>query len=110
MGAISGELQSYSDVCEALSVIEVTLGFLGTAGGDPNMHLNVYVQDILRMGDQMTPILKDPFREISSKYKADLSPESAKLLSAFLNYTDLDAFLLELHEMMVLKLRNTQTQ
>lgn len=58
MGAISGELQSYSDVCEALSVIEVTLGFLGTAGGDPNMHLNVYVQDILRMGDQMTPSLK----------------------------------------------------
>ncbi|XP_077886534.1 E3 ubiquitin-protein ligase RNF213-like [Ictidomys tridecemlineatus] len=140
MGAISGELQSYSDVCEVLSVIEVTLGFLGTAGGDPNMHLNVYVQDILRMGDQMTPILKalcrcqlkhaialwqflsahtseqllglkkNPFREISSKYKADLSPESAKLLSAFLNYTDLDAFLLELHEMMVLKLRNTQTQ
>ncbi|KAM5149392.1 E3 ubiquitin-protein ligase RNF213 [Callospermophilus lateralis] len=140
IGAISGQLQSYSDVCEALSVVEVTLGFLGTAGGDPNMHLNAYVQDILRMGDQTTPVLealsrgqlkhaialwqflsalkseqllrlkKDPFREISSVFKADLSPESAKLLSTFLNHTDLDAFLLELHEMMVLKLRNTQTQ
>nr|XP_034493275.1 E3 ubiquitin-protein ligase RNF213 [Marmota flaviventris] len=140
IGAISGQLQSYSDACEALSVVEVTLGFLGTAGGDPNMHLNAYVQDILRMGDQTTPVLealsrgqlkhaialwqflsahkseqllrlkKDPFREISSMFKADLSPESAKLLSTFLNHTDLDAFLLELHEMMVLKLRNTQTQ
>uniref|UniRef100_A0A8C5Z1E6 Uncharacterized protein n=2 Tax=Marmota marmota marmota TaxID=9994 RepID=A0A8C5Z1E6_MARMA len=140
IGAISGQLQSYSDACEALSVVEVTLGFLGTAGGDPNMHLDAYVQDILRMGDQTTPVLealsrgqlkhaialwqflsahkseqllrlkKDPFREISSMFKADLSPESAKLLSTFLNHTDLDAFLLELHEMMVLKLRNTQTQ
>uniref|UniRef100_A0A8D2D6D2 E3 ubiquitin-protein ligase RNF213 n=1 Tax=Sciurus vulgaris TaxID=55149 RepID=A0A8D2D6D2_SCIVU len=139
-GSVSGELQSYSDACEALSVVEVTLGFLGTAGGDPNMHLNVYVQDILRMGDQTTPVLKalsrcqlkhaialwqflsahkseqllrlkkDPFREISSRYKADLSPGNTKLLSTFLNHTDLDAFLLELHEMMVLKLRNTQTQ
>nr|XP_040124466.1 E3 ubiquitin-protein ligase RNF213 [Ictidomys tridecemlineatus] len=140
IGAISGQLQSYSDACEALSVVEVTLGFLGTAGGDPNMHLNAYVQDILRMGDQTTPVLealsrgqlkhaialwqflsahkseqllrlkKDPFREISSVFKADLSLESAKLLSTFLNHTDLDAFLLELHEMMVLKLRNTQTR
>ncbi|VTJ88975.1 Hypothetical predicted protein [Marmota monax] len=58
MGAISGELRSYSDVCEALSIIEVTLGFLGTAGGDSNMHLNVYVQDILQMSDQTTPVLK----------------------------------------------------
>ncbi|XP_076693046.2 E3 ubiquitin-protein ligase RNF213-like [Callospermophilus lateralis] len=140
MGAISGELRSYSDVCEALSIIEVTLGFLGTAGGDPNMHLNVYVQDILRMSDQTTPVLKalsrcqlkhavalwqflsahkseqllrlkkDPFWEISSRYKADLSPEIAKLLSTFLNHTDLDTFLMELHELMVLKLRNTQAQ
>uniref|UniRef100_A0A8C6A0B3 Uncharacterized protein n=1 Tax=Marmota marmota marmota TaxID=9994 RepID=A0A8C6A0B3_MARMA len=140
MSTISGELQSYSSACEALSVIEVTLGFLGTAGGDPNMHLNVYVQEILRMDDQTTPVLKalsrcqlkhvialwqflssfkseqllglkkDPFREISSRYKADLSPESAKLLSTFLNHTDLDAFLMELHELMVLKLRNIQTQ
>uniref|UniRef100_UPI004038E950 E3 ubiquitin-protein ligase RNF213-like n=1 Tax=Callospermophilus lateralis TaxID=76772 RepID=UPI004038E950 len=140
MGAISGELRSYSDVCEALSIIEVTLGFLGTAGGDPNMYLNVYVQDILRMSDQITPVLKalsrcqlkhaivlwqflsahkseqllrlkkDPFWEISSRYKADLSPEIAKLLSTFLNHTDLDAFLMELHELLVLKLRNTQAR
>ncbi|XP_032097310.1 E3 ubiquitin-protein ligase RNF213 isoform X3 [Sapajus apella] len=140
LSAISGQLQSYSDACEALSVIEVTLGFLSTAGGDPNMHLNVYIQDMLRMGDQTAQVLqalnrcqlkhsialwqflsahkseqllrlqKEPFGEISSRYKADLSPEDAKLLGTFLNQTGLDAFLLELHEMIVLKLKNPQTQ
>ncbi|XP_012308178.2 E3 ubiquitin-protein ligase RNF213 isoform X2 [Aotus nancymaae] len=140
LSAISGQLQSYSDACEALSVIEVTLGFLSTAGGDPNMHLNMYIQDVLRMGDQTAQVLqalnrcqlkhsialwqflsahkseqllrlqKEPFGEISSRYKADLSPEDAKLLGTFLNQTGLDAFLLELHEMMVLKLKNPQTE
>ncbi|KAM9596356.1 E3 ubiquitin-protein ligase RNF213-like isoform 2-T2 [Trichechus inunguis] len=136
LSALSGQLQSFSDACEALSVIEVTLGFLSTAGGDPNMPLNVYIQDTLQMDDQTSPVLKalnrcqlkhiialwrflsarkceqllrlgkDPFREISSEYKVDLSPEDAKLLSTFLNQTDLDTFLLELHEMMILKLKN----
>ncbi|XP_011788597.1 PREDICTED: E3 ubiquitin-protein ligase RNF213 [Colobus angolensis palliatus] len=140
ISAISGQLQSYSDACEALSVVEVTLGFLSTAGGDPNMHLNVYIQDVLRMGDQTTHVSKalnrcqlkhtialwqflsahkseqllrlqkEPFGEISSRYKADLSPEDAKLLSTFLNQIGLDAFLLELHEMIILKLKNPQTE
>ncbi|VTJ81101.1 Hypothetical predicted protein [Marmota monax] len=51
-----------------------------------------------------------PFGKSVLGNKADISPEIAKLLSTFLNHTDLDAFLMELHEMMVLKLRNTQTQ
>ncbi|XP_055097754.1 E3 ubiquitin-protein ligase RNF213 isoform X3 [Symphalangus syndactylus] len=140
ISAISGQLQSYSDACEALSIVEVTLGFLSTAGGDPNMHLNVYTQDSLKMGDQTTHVLKalnrcqlkhtialwqflsahkseqllrlqkEPFGEISSRYKVDLSPGNAKLLSTFLNQIGLDAFLLELHEMIILKLKNPQTE
>uniref|UniRef100_H0WTB7 E3 ubiquitin-protein ligase RNF213 n=1 Tax=Otolemur garnettii TaxID=30611 RepID=H0WTB7_OTOGA len=140
ISTIGGQLQSYSDTCEALSIVEVTLGFLSTGGGDADMRLNVYVQDILRMGDQTALVLKalnrcqlkhtialwqllsahkseqllrlrkEPFREISSRYKMDLSPENAKLLSTFLNQIGLDAFLLELHEMMVLKLKNPQTE
>ncbi|KAK2493809.1 hypothetical protein MC885_004327 [Smutsia gigantea] len=140
ISAISGQLPSYSDACEALSVIEITLGFLSTAGGDPNMHLKEYIQDMLQMDSQTMLVLKaldryqlkhtialwqllsahrseqllrlnkDPFHEISSRYKADLSPENAKLLSTFLHQTGLDAFLLELHEMIILKLRNPQTE
>ncbi|XP_026936735.1 E3 ubiquitin-protein ligase RNF213 isoform X2 [Sagmatias obliquidens] len=139
ISAIRGQLQSYSDACEALSAIEVTLGFLSTAGGDPNMHLNVYIQDMLRMGDQASQVSKalnrcqlkhtislwqflsahksehllrqrkEPFGEISPRYKVDLSPENAKLLNTFLNQIGLDAFLLELHEMIVLKLKNPKT-
>ncbi|MBN3286120.1 RN213 ligase, partial [Polyodon spathula] len=52
MNALSGEFQSYSDVCEALSVVEVTLGFLAKTGGEAEMQLVKYVQDILQMGDQ----------------------------------------------------------
>ncbi|XP_034881723.1 E3 ubiquitin-protein ligase RNF213 isoform X2 [Mirounga leonina] len=140
ISAICGQLLSFSDACEALSVIEVTLGFLSTAGGNPNMSLNVYVQDVLHMGDQTALVLtvfsrcqlkhtvalwqllsahrseqqlrlrKEPFRDISAQYKVDLSSENAKCLSAFLNQTDLDSFLLELHEMMILKLKSPQAK
>uniref|UniRef100_A0A673VDP0 Ring finger protein 213 n=1 Tax=Suricata suricatta TaxID=37032 RepID=A0A673VDP0_SURSU len=136
-GAICGQLQSYSDACEALSLVEVTLGFLSTAGGNPNMPLKVYVQDMLRMGDQTAPALhrcqlkhtvalwqllsahrseqllrlhKEPFREFSPSYKVGLSPDEAKCLRTFLNQADLDSFLLELHEMMLLKLKSPQAE
>uniref|UniRef100_A0A452UIM0 Uncharacterized protein n=1 Tax=Ursus maritimus TaxID=29073 RepID=A0A452UIM0_URSMA len=141
VSAICGQLLSYSDACEALSVIEVTLGFLSTAGGNPNMPLSVYVQDMLRMGDrtallpfqafsrcqlkhtialwqllsahrseQLLRLHKEPFRDISAKYKVGLSPEDMKCLRTFLNQTDLDSFLLELHEMIILKLKSPRAE
>ncbi|XP_047563764.1 E3 ubiquitin-protein ligase RNF213 isoform X1 [Lutra lutra] len=140
VSAICGQLLSYSEVCEALSVIEVALGFLSTAGGNPNLSLNDYVRDMLRMGDQTALALqafqrcqlkhaialwqllsahrseqllrlrKEPFRDISARYKVGLSPEDAKCLGIFLNQTDLDSFLLELHEMMILKLKTPQAE
>nr|XP_034361931.1 E3 ubiquitin-protein ligase RNF213 [Arvicanthis niloticus] len=140
ISAISGQLQSYSDACEALSIIEVTLGFLSTAGGDPGMNLNVYIQEVLQMCDQTAQVLKalnrcqlrhiialwqflsahkseqrlrlkkELFQEIDVKYKKDLSPEHTRLLSTFLNEAGLDTFLLELHEMIVLKLKGTQAE
>lgn len=140
VSAICGQLLSYSEVCEALSVIEVALGFLSTAGGNPNLSLNDYVRDMLRMGDQTALALqafqrcqlkhaialwqllsahrseqllrlrKEPFRDISAEYKVDLDLEGSKCLSIFLNQTDLDSFLLELHEMMILKLKTPQAE
>lgn len=38
--------------------MEVTLGFLSTAGEDPDMDLSVYLQDKLRMGDQTEQVTK----------------------------------------------------
>ncbi|XP_052050777.1 E3 ubiquitin-protein ligase RNF213 isoform X2 [Apodemus sylvaticus] len=140
ISAISGQLQSYSDTCEALSIIEVALGFLSTVGGDPGMDLNVYIQQVLQMCDPTAQVLKalhrcqlrhiialwqflsahkseqrlrlkkELFREIDVKYKEALSPQHTRLLSTFLNEAGLDTFLLELHEMIVLKLRGPQTE
>lgn len=57
--AVSGELQSYSEVCETLSTLEVALGFLAMTGGEPHMQLSCYLEEVLQMGNQMAPhILK----------------------------------------------------
>ncbi|KFP09843.1 E3 ubiquitin-protein ligase RNF213, partial [Egretta garzetta] len=139
MSMISGELQSYSEVCEALTITEITLGFLAMAGENAEMLLTDYIEKVLQMGDQTNPhvlqalgrchlkhsialwqllstrkseqllrLKRDPFVDISPVYKAELSPEIAKLLNTFLVHSRLETFLQELHEMIVLKLRRVQ--
>ncbi len=49
------ELQSYSDVCEALSTVELALGFLAMTGGEPHMQLGTYLKEVLQMTDNMAP-------------------------------------------------------
>lgn len=55
MNAISGELQSYSDVCDALFVTEIALEFLAMAGENTEMLLTDYIENVLQMGDQTNP-------------------------------------------------------
>ncbi|NWI95929.1 RN213 ligase, partial [Pitta sordida] len=136
MTMISGELQSYSDVCDALSLTEITLGFLAMAGESAEMLLTDYIEQVLQMGDQTNPhvlqalkrchlrhtialwqllcthkseqllrLRRDPFADVGSEYKAELTPEIAKLLHSFLVHSRLEIFLQELHEMIVLKLK-----
>ncbi|XP_050764641.1 E3 ubiquitin-protein ligase RNF213 [Gymnogyps californianus] len=139
MNMITGELQSYSDVCDALSVTEITLGFLAMAGENAEMLLTDYIENVLQMGDQTNPhvlhalrrcrlkhnialwqllstrkseqllrLKRDPFVDISTVYKAELTPEIAKLLNTFLVHSRLETFLQELHEMIILRLRRVQ--
>ncbi|CDQ93827.1 unnamed protein product [Oncorhynchus mykiss] len=57
--ALSRDLQSYSEVCEALKAVELALGFLSMTGGVSQMPLDCYLEDMLKMGEQMDPhILK----------------------------------------------------
>ena len=57
--AVAGELHSYSEVCEALSTLEVALGFLAMTGGEPQMQMSRYLEEVLQMENQMAPhILK----------------------------------------------------
>ncbi|KAK0137548.1 E3 ubiquitin-protein ligase rnf213-alpha [Merluccius polli] len=57
--SLAAELQSYSEVCEALSTVEVALGFLAMTGGDPHMQVACYLEEVLQMQDQIaTHVLK----------------------------------------------------
>uniref|UniRef100_A0A8C5RS51 Uncharacterized protein n=1 Tax=Laticauda laticaudata TaxID=8630 RepID=A0A8C5RS51_LATLA len=59
MGMIRGDLVSYSDICEALSVTEIILGFLATTGGDSHMTLTDYAKIVLQMSNQISlPVMK----------------------------------------------------
>ncbi|NWW54107.1 RN213 ligase, partial [Pedionomus torquatus] len=72
MNMISGELQSYSDVCDALSVTEVTLGFLATAGENAEILLVEYIQNVLQMGDQTNPHVLQALKRCHLKHSIAL--------------------------------------
>ena len=40
---------SLSEVCDVLSVVQIALGFLSSAGGKPEMLLSEYLHHVLRM-------------------------------------------------------------
>ena len=42
-------LRSYTDVCDAVNVVDIGLRFLGKAGGDPQGQLLTYLTDSLQM-------------------------------------------------------------
>lgn len=51
--AVSRELDSYSQVCEALKILELLLGFLSMTGGDAQMPLVSYLENILKMAQNI---------------------------------------------------------
>ncbi|KAM4663579.1 E3 ubiquitin-protein ligase RNF213-like [Discoglossus pictus] len=140
INTISKDLNSYSDVCEALHIVEVTLGFLAMSGGDAELLLPTYVDNILQMGEQTSPhvfetlkrchlkhaiavwqllnalksehllrLKRDPFVEVDTAYKQKLNQESQQLLNLFLEQNGPNLFLLELHEMIMLKLKKPRS-
>ncbi|KAM6403591.1 E3 ubiquitin-protein ligase RNF213-like [Rhynochetos jubatus] len=72
LNMITGELQSYSDVCEALSVTEMTLGFLAMAGENAEMLLTDYIEHVLQMGDQTNPHVLQALRRCRLKHSIAL--------------------------------------
>ncbi|NXG52167.1 RN213 ligase, partial [Psilopogon haemacephalus] len=72
MNMISGELQSYSDVCDALSTTEITLGFLAMAGENGEMLLTDYLLNVLQMGDQTNPHVLQALRRCHLKHNIAL--------------------------------------
>ncbi|NWW58899.1 RN213 ligase, partial [Ifrita kowaldi] len=72
MNMISGELQSYSDVCDALSLTEITLGFLAMAGENAEMLLTDYIEQVLQMGDQTNPHVLQALRRCQLRHSVAL--------------------------------------
>ncbi|KAJ8390754.1 hypothetical protein AAFF_G00101340 [Aldrovandia affinis] len=68
VAALARELQAYIDVCEALGVVEVLLDFLPATGGDPQAELVPYLEEDLRMGDQVTPHVLKALSRCSLKH------------------------------------------
>ena len=52
---ILAELRSPQKLSEVLDVIDVVLGFLASAGGNPSMSLGDYVKKILKMNRRLLP-------------------------------------------------------
>ncbi|XP_063296797.1 E3 ubiquitin-protein ligase RNF213-like [Pelobates fuscus] len=137
---ISRSLNVYSDVCEALHIVDVTLGFLSTSSETADCLLSMYVENVLHMAEdtdvhilealtrchlkhvravwQLLTALKsehllrlkmDPFTDVDQAYKQPLSQHDEQKLNAFLVRYGPNLFVLELHEMIILKLRKQRS-
>uniref|UniRef100_A0A3B3UHS3 RING-type E3 ubiquitin transferase n=1 Tax=Poecilia latipinna TaxID=48699 RepID=A0A3B3UHS3_9TELE len=112
-------MRSYTDVCDAVFVVEIGLRFLGKAGGDPEGQLLSYLTDSLKMGPQISNAnmvlgcndfsecwFQDPFHKLPPEFQQKLSEEERKRMKAFFTVTDVETFTLELHEILLLKTSN----
>ncbi|CAJ0934205.1 unnamed protein product [Ranitomeya imitator] len=137
---ISKDLNTFSDVCEAINIVDVMLGFLSMSGGDPEVPITKYIEDILQMKDQSSAhvlealkrcylkntialwqlltalksahllrLKRDPFADVDKVYKIELDKEGRQQLNIFLEQNGTNVFLLELHEMITIKLKKTNS-
>ncbi|XP_044056409.1 E3 ubiquitin-protein ligase rnf213-alpha-like isoform X2 [Siniperca chuatsi] len=133
--ALSRQLDSYSEVCEALKIVELLLGFLSMTGGNPMMSLVTYLQDILKMAEHidhhilqalgrctlshcvslwqllsslksenMMHLKREPFSAYPAEYQRPLTEEDKIELKGFLSRGNVDQWLLEMHEFLLLRL------
>ncbi|XP_072882379.1 E3 ubiquitin-protein ligase rnf213-alpha-like [Hemitrygon akajei] len=68
INAISVKLQSYNEVCEAFTAVEVSSGFLAMSGGSPDLELVVYLKEVLQMEGQITPHVMETLRRCNLKH------------------------------------------
>uniref|UniRef100_A0A3Q3RY16 Uncharacterized protein n=1 Tax=Mastacembelus armatus TaxID=205130 RepID=A0A3Q3RY16_9TELE len=119
-------LRSYTDVCDAVYVVEIGLRFLGKTGGDPQGQLLSYLTDSLRMGPHISStvaksklehsiftwqlltswkseLMLSRKQKLPSEFLKKLSDKDRKGLKVFLAHTDVDTFTLELHEILLIR-------
>ncbi|XP_063350782.1 E3 ubiquitin-protein ligase rnf213-alpha-like [Pelmatolapia mariae] len=140
--SVSRQLDSYSEVCEALKIVELLLGYLSMTGGDPKMKLVTYLQEILKMdqninqhilkafgkcdlrhcvclwqvlsslrSEKMLQLKREPFSGYPAEYQVPLTEENKTELKGFMSRGNVDQWLLEMHEFLLLclgRLRATE--
>uniref|UniRef100_A0A665WTV1 Uncharacterized protein n=1 Tax=Echeneis naucrates TaxID=173247 RepID=A0A665WTV1_ECHNA len=119
--AVRTVLRSYPDVCDAVSVVEIGLRFLGKTGGDPQgqalviklllilltynlfskLEHSVFTWQLLTCWK--SELMLNRKQKLSSEFQQKLSEDQRKDLKVFLTGTDVDTFCLELHEILLLK-------
>ncbi|XP_072339649.1 E3 ubiquitin-protein ligase rnf213-alpha-like isoform X3 [Scyliorhinus torazame] len=70
--AVTMVLKSYSDICDALDIIEIVIGFLATAGGSPDNQLLCYLKDTLRMDRSVLARVSKAFEGCKLKHTLSL--------------------------------------
>ncbi|XP_062858949.1 E3 ubiquitin-protein ligase rnf213-beta [Trichomycterus rosablanca] len=132
--SIRAVLRSFTDVCDAVYVLEIGLRFLGKTGGDQTVLLLSYLKESLEMKQHISSSIakaladirlshciamwqlltcwrselklrkgQDPFPRLSEEFREKLSADERKELREFLDATDTEIFILELHEILLLK-------
>lgn len=89
--SVAGELHSYSEVCEALSTLEMALGFLAMTGGEPHMQLSTYLEEVLQMGNQMAQHIVKVSLSQTPDYRKLLRVLSSAKQSVWLHFRPGDA-------------------
>uniref|UniRef100_A0A8C5RAP3 Uncharacterized protein n=1 Tax=Leptobrachium leishanense TaxID=445787 RepID=A0A8C5RAP3_9ANUR len=116
INSICRDLNAYSDVCEALHIVDVTLGFLATSEGNAEYPLSTYVEKDLQMVEETNALTRCHLKHIIAVWQLLTALKSEHLLrlkrvrchqplNTFLEQHGSNLFLLELHEMILLKLK-----
>ncbi|XP_054875809.1 E3 ubiquitin-protein ligase rnf213-alpha-like [Poeciliopsis prolifica] len=65
---VSRELDSLSEVCEALKIVELLVGFLSMTGGDPSMPLVTYLHNVLKMEQNIDEHIQKALRKCNLEH------------------------------------------
>ncbi|KAG5853542.1 hypothetical protein ANANG_G00027090 [Anguilla anguilla] len=127
--SLAGQLQTHSDVCDTLGVVELALDFLSAAGGHAHMELVSYLEDVLRM-ERLAPHVLKALSRCSLKhcvalwqflsslrsesmlrlkrYREPLDEEARRLLMGFCSRGSVQAVRLEMHQFLLLHLNTNR--
>uniref|UniRef100_A0A3Q4NC06 Ring finger protein 213 n=1 Tax=Neolamprologus brichardi TaxID=32507 RepID=A0A3Q4NC06_NEOBR len=116
---VSRELDSYSEVCAALKIVELLLGFLSLTSGDPTMKLVTYLQDVLKMDQNIDHHILKAFGKctlghcvclwkvlssLRSENMLRLKRVSLAFAGKSFSNRNVDQWLIEIHEVLLLGL------